>query len=214
MAYYAKNSKSGDVMKGLLIGTTLLLATSSAFAVTKCIVDGKTIYQSGPCLTGQEKRLEANVSNVGSDGLRREVQQNNSVREKQRANQQCDALMQQAMEVGDGSYMSFSELGAAKRRAKAALELFKSTCGGGQTKETDDNPRDKPAGYMTKDAFGNYQNSNNSFQAKDAYGNYQNSKDSYQTKDAFGNYQNSNDCFQTKDAFGNYQQSSGCNQRE
>jgi hypothetical protein len=158
----------------LLLISILQLCITPAFAVTKCLVDGKTIYQSGPCLSGVERAIEANVSNVDSEGLRSEVRRNNAIKQEQLSNQKCNDLMRLSLDVGDGSYMSFSELGAAKRKAKAALELYKSSCGG-QTKDTDQKSREVPTGYMTKDAFGNYQNSNDCYQTKDAFGNYQQS---------------------------------------
>jgi hypothetical protein len=42
-----------------LIFTALLLAASQANAVQKCVIDGKTLYKSGPCTQGITKPISA-----------------------------------------------------------------------------------------------------------------------------------------------------------
>ncbi len=42
-----------------IIFTALLLAAFQANAVQKCVVDGKTLYKSGPCTQGVSKPMSA-----------------------------------------------------------------------------------------------------------------------------------------------------------
>lgn len=101
----------------ILISALLLMVFADAGAVNKCVENGKVIYQQGPCLNGTQASFEAGVSNIGSDGLRKEVAQRDYQKQKQEQEQQEALIAQENMQLKALALKN----NAAGREAKATL---------------------------------------------------------------------------------------------
>jgi hypothetical protein len=78
----------------LLLMMSILVFSSEAVAFSKCLIDGKIVYQRGVCLNGEAKRIDAAISDVGSSSIRKEI--------NQRAIQQENARMMELQSIAHG----------------------------------------------------------------------------------------------------------------
>ncbi|OQW71532.1 MAG: hypothetical protein BVN35_16295 [Proteobacteria bacterium ST_bin11] len=95
----------------------LVLIAEPVFAVTKCIVDGKTVYQQGRCMKGEEKPISVkSVSILGTSGLRDEIERDNV--------EYVEQLKRDA-KMRPNSSTDFADYGAIKQRRVDAQEKLK-----------------------------------------------------------------------------------------
>lgn len=128
-------------MQKLSIAMAMLLTSTASFAVNKCVIDGKTVYQAGRCLNGKAVPFEANVSGIGSEGLREEV----AVRSGDIANmnskhqQQAIQKLQQEAKLKPNNNTDFNDYGAVRAKAENAKQKLRDI--GVRTKEDDLNEK-------------------------------------------------------------------------
>jgi len=109
----------------------LLLSTNVSARMNKCVVDGKTSYQSAPCSTAESERVISDKSftnGMSTDGLRKEIARNTHLNKNNARNNRMAELQAIALQQPHGG-MTPVEFGNTKRRAKAAQRMLDSMMG-------------------------------------------------------------------------------------
>lgn len=111
-----------------ILSLALVLVTPSSFAVNKCIVDGKTVYQQSPCINGSSAKFEGAVSAVDSGGLRQQMENEAVVRRAQEIEQlKKDAELRPTSSTDLSEYDAINQKRAAARQKLYEMGLRSKT---------------------------------------------------------------------------------------